>query len=162
MLFGDEFSEQYQYQCTKKKRKNTKFALIWCKLKDRAERHDLKSRLWLFFPLFSSLLKKEGRRKWEWIVKIVILSHTFLHDQVKSKFNSHFGWDIRGCLLHNFTICNGIGSITAYIQLAKILLVPPKWKMIKVLSDISILDFSLLLPIQLSLFLLCYRKIYRS
>ena len=27
------------------------------------------------FPLFSSLLKKEGKRKGEWIAKIVILSH---------------------------------------------------------------------------------------
>ena len=33
--------------------------------KDRAERHNLKSRLWLFFSPFSSLLKKEGRRKGE-------------------------------------------------------------------------------------------------
>ena len=31
----------------------------------RAERHDLWPRLWLFFPLFSSLLKKEGRRRVE-------------------------------------------------------------------------------------------------
>ena len=30
---------------------------------DRAERHDLKSRLWLFFLLFSSLLKKGQEEK---------------------------------------------------------------------------------------------------
>ena len=46
-------------------------------LNDRAERHDLKSRLWVFFPF--SFLKKEGRR----IAKIVILSHAILLDQVK-------------------------------------------------------------------------------
>ena len=33
------------------------------------------------FPLFSSLLKKEGRRKGEWIAKIVIKSNAFLLDQ---------------------------------------------------------------------------------
>ena len=33
-------------------------------------------------PLFSSLLKKEGRRKWEWIAKIAIKSHAFLLDPV--------------------------------------------------------------------------------
>ena len=33
------------------------------------------------FPLFSSLLKKEGREKENEIVKIVIKSHTFLLDQ---------------------------------------------------------------------------------
>ena len=32
------------------------------------------------FPLFSSLLNKEGRRKGECIVKIVIKSHAFLFD----------------------------------------------------------------------------------
>ena len=32
------------------------------------------------FPLLSSLLKKEGRRKWEWRVKILIESHAFLLD----------------------------------------------------------------------------------
>ena len=47
---------------------------------DRAERNDLKSRLLLFFPPFSSLLKK-GRRKGELIAKIVILSHACLLDQ---------------------------------------------------------------------------------
>ena len=34
----------------------------------------------VFFFLFSSLLKKEGRRKAEWIAKIVIKSHAFLLD----------------------------------------------------------------------------------
>ena len=34
------------------------------------------------FPLFSSLLKKkEGRKKGEWIAKIMILSHVFLLDE---------------------------------------------------------------------------------
>jgi hypothetical protein len=32
------------------------------------------------FPLFSSFLKKEGRRKGEWIEKIVIKSHVFMLD----------------------------------------------------------------------------------
>ena len=44
-----------------------------------------------FFPLFSSLLKKEGRRKGEWIAKIVIESHAFLFDPfvfVKEPFNT--------------------------------------------------------------------------
>ena len=47
---------------------------------DRAESHDLKSRLWLFFSLFLFLLNKRGKKKREWIVKIVILSHAFLLD----------------------------------------------------------------------------------
>ena len=34
-------------------------------------------------PLFSSLLKKEGRRKGELIAKIVIKSHAFLLDRLK-------------------------------------------------------------------------------
>ena len=42
---------------------------------DDPERHDLKSRLWLFFSPF---LKKEGRRKAELMAKIVILNHAFL------------------------------------------------------------------------------------
>ena len=50
---------------------------------DRAERHELKSRLLFFFSPFSSLLKKLGRRKGEWIAKIVILSHAFLLDLQK-------------------------------------------------------------------------------
>ena len=33
-----------------------------------------------YFPPFFSLLKKEGRRKDEWIAKIVIKSHAFLLD----------------------------------------------------------------------------------
>ena len=33
-------------------------------------------------PFFSSLLKKEGRRKGEWIAKIVIKSHAFLLDRL--------------------------------------------------------------------------------
>ena len=47
---------------------------------ERAERCDLKSRFWLFFSPFLFPPKKEGRRKGEWIAKIVILSHTFLLD----------------------------------------------------------------------------------
>ena len=39
--------------------------IIEQQVRDRAERHDFKPRLWLYFPLFSSLLKKEGRRKIE-------------------------------------------------------------------------------------------------
>ena len=35
------------------------------------------------FTLFSSLLKREGRRKGELIAKIVIKSHAFLLDQFK-------------------------------------------------------------------------------
>jgi hypothetical protein len=34
------------------------------------------------FPFFSSLLKKEGRRKGEWIAKIGIKNHAFLIDQI--------------------------------------------------------------------------------
>ena len=34
------------------------------------------------FSLFTSLLKKEGRRKGEWIAKIVIKSHAFLLDRI--------------------------------------------------------------------------------
>ena len=45
-------------------------------IQDRAKRHDFS----YSFPLFSSLLKKEGRRNGEWIVKIMILSHAFLLD----------------------------------------------------------------------------------
>ena len=32
------------------------------------------------FPLFSSLVKKEGRRKGEWIAKTVIKSYAFLRN----------------------------------------------------------------------------------
>jgi hypothetical protein len=35
-----------------------------------------------YFPLFSSLLKKEGRRKGELISKIVIKSHALLLDLI--------------------------------------------------------------------------------
>ena len=47
---------------------------------DLAERNDLKLRLWLFFSRFLFPPKKEGRRKGEWIAKIVFLSHAFLLD----------------------------------------------------------------------------------
>ena len=47
---------------------------------DRAERHDLKSGLWLFFTPFLFLPEKRGKKKWEWKAKIVILSHAFLLD----------------------------------------------------------------------------------
>ena len=47
---------------------------IWA---DRAERHDLKLKLWLLFSYFLFPPKKEGIRKEEWIAKIEILSHAF-------------------------------------------------------------------------------------
>ena len=45
---------------------------------DDPERHELKSRLWLFFSPFLFPLKERGKKKGEWIAKIVILSHAFL------------------------------------------------------------------------------------
>ena len=39
------------------------------------------------FPLFSSILQKEWRRKGEWISDIVIKSHAFLLDHIK------YGWN---------------------------------------------------------------------
>ena len=51
-----------------------------CMTEDRAERYDLKSRLWLFFSPFLFPPKKQGERKGEWIGKIVILSHAFMLD----------------------------------------------------------------------------------
>ena len=47
---------------------------------DRAERHDLKLQLWLFFSTFPFPPKKEGRRKGEREAKMVILSNAFLLD----------------------------------------------------------------------------------
>ena len=48
---------------------------------DRAERHDLKSRVLLFILLFFfSLFLKEGREKEKRITKVMILSHAFLLD----------------------------------------------------------------------------------
>ena len=44
--------------------------------KDRTERHDFS----YSFPLFSSLIKKEGRKKGELIAKIVILINAILLD----------------------------------------------------------------------------------
>ena len=44
---------------------------------DRAERYDLKLRLWLFLPLFFPAKKK---REVEKVAKIVIFSHAFLLD----------------------------------------------------------------------------------
>ena len=59
------------------------FSLLFL-VKDRAERHDLKTRLILFpFSLPSPPQKKEVRRKGERITKIVILSHAFLLDPSK-------------------------------------------------------------------------------
>ena len=40
------------------------------------------------FPLFSFLLKKEGRRQGKWIAKVVIKSHAFLLDMCK--FLTHY------------------------------------------------------------------------
>ena len=48
---------------------------------DRAERHHFRPRLWLLFSSFLFPSKKEGRKKEEWIPKIVIKSHAFLLDQ---------------------------------------------------------------------------------
>ena len=55
-------------------------------MRDRAERHDLKSRLLLFFSPFHFPPKKEGRRKGGRIA-IVILSHAFLLDIYEDKGN---------------------------------------------------------------------------
>ena len=63
--------------------------------RDRVKRHssDLKSRLWLFFSPFLILPKKKGRIKWEWISKIVILSHAFLLNREKdNKFEIKMFW----------------------------------------------------------------------
>ena len=45
---------------------NIKSLMLLCKV-DLAERHEFWTRLWILF--FPSLLKKEGRRKGEWISK---------------------------------------------------------------------------------------------
>ena len=42
-----------------------------------------------YFPIFSSLLKKEGRRKGEWRAKIVIKSHAFQLDPAEYKSESN-------------------------------------------------------------------------
>ena len=44
------------FSSEEKKGKNNQFS-------DRAERHDLRSRLWLFVSLFTSLLEKRGKKK---------------------------------------------------------------------------------------------------
>ena len=67
--------------------------MVYWDVKDRVERHDLKSQLWLFFFPFLFPPKKDGRGKGEWIAKIMILSHAFLIDQcqkVLSDFSSLF------------------------------------------------------------------------
>ena len=57
-------------------KKNTIFnvqIVFFCANMDWAERHDSWPRLWLFFsPFLFPPKKKEGRRKDEWIAKIVI------------------------------------------------------------------------------------------
>ena len=52
----------------------------------------------VIFPLFSSLRKKEGRRKGEWITKIVIFSNAFLLDP-------WFVWTPCKLLLVNYILC---------------------------------------------------------
>ena len=51
---------------------------------DRAERYDLKSRLWIYFSPFLFPPKKRGKRKKRMNSKIVMLSHAFLLDQSDS------------------------------------------------------------------------------
>ena len=50
------------YKCSRWKKNLQIFSWDY---KDRAERHDLKSLLWLFFSLFLFPPKKEGRKKGE-------------------------------------------------------------------------------------------------
>ena len=78
---------------------------------DRAERHDLKSRLCLLFSPFLFFPKKERRRKGLRIAIIVILSHAFL-------------LDLWACIT---TYKHLIFCITVALQ--KILLVHPKCQM---------------------------------
>ena len=49
---------------------------------DRAERHDLKSRILLLILLFFFPLFLGGKRKGVRITKVVFLSHTFLLDLI--------------------------------------------------------------------------------
>ena len=56
---------------------------------DQAERHDIWPRLWLFFSPFLSPSKKEGRRKGEWIARIIIKSHAFLLDHICVSFSMY-------------------------------------------------------------------------
>ena len=42
------------------------------------------------FPLFSSILEKEGRRKGEWIAKIVIKSHAFCSIVLRNPYHNIF------------------------------------------------------------------------
>ena len=46
------------------------------------------------FPLFSYLLKNEGRRKWESIAKIIIKGHAFLFDRFRYKAWEELNFDI--------------------------------------------------------------------
>ena len=57
------------------------------KMRMNSENWDSKSCLsaWIFKDYYRWM--KEGRRKWEWIAKIVILSHAFLLDPVAVKEN---------------------------------------------------------------------------
>ena len=55
----------------------------------QAERHDFWPRLWLFSSPFLFRPIKQGRRKGEWIAKIVIKIHAFLLDNFH-RFNIYF------------------------------------------------------------------------
>ena len=52
-------------------------------LKDRVERYDLKSQLWLFFSPFLFPPKVRGKKDRRMNSKIVVLSHAFLLDRSK-------------------------------------------------------------------------------
>ena len=68
----------------------------------RAERHDFWPRLWLFFSPFPYPPKKEGRRKGEWLAKIVIKSHAFLLDRLYIYLSIYLSITMI-VLLHEFT-----------------------------------------------------------
>ena len=116
------------------------------------------------FPLFSSLLKNREEEKENKVAKIVIKSHVFLLDQIKwcSKLGKFYIFTTCPYYqMSHYLIFYSRRKYYCYHQNTKKKLLPIKNGIFSNIAK-AILDFSLLLPIYLSLFQLCDSKSCRS